>query len=138
MTKAGAERALQKLIESELRVVPVSERVDLQTAGERYLVHLEQVMKRKPSTIQDYEIMLRKHLVPFFAGRSLQRIDTQLVAEYLIAKQREGLSSKTVGNQLTFLHGVFRHAMKKGWASANPVAAVDRPREAGSDPTSGS
>jgi integrase len=90
-------------------------------------------MKRKPTTIQDYEIMLRKHLVPFFAGRSLDRIDTQLVSDYLLAKQRDGLASKTVGNQLTFLHGVFRHAMKKGWASANPVAAVDRPRETEGD-----
>lgn len=134
LTKAQAERALQKLIDAHSRLVPVSERVDLRTAGERYLVHLEQVMRRKPSTIQDYEIMLRRHLVPFFSGRSLERIDTQLVADYLVAKQREGLSSKTVGNQLTFLHGVFRHAMKKGWANANPVAAVDRPRDAETDP----
>jgi integrase len=134
LTKAQAERALQKLIEAEIRLVPVSERVDLRTAGERYLVHLEQVMKRKPSTIQDYEIMLRKHLVPFFSGRSLDRIDTQLVADYLVTKQGDGLASKTVGNQLTFLHGVFRHAMKKGWATANPVAAVDRPRDPETDP----
>ncbi len=134
MTKAEAERALQKLIDAYTRLTPVSERIDLQVAGERYLVHLEQVMKRKPTTIQDYEIMLRKHLVPFFRGRSLDRIDTQLVADYLVAKQLDGLASKTVGNQLTFLHGVFRHAMKKGWASANPVAAVDRPREDVTDP----
>lgn len=134
MTKAEAERALQKLIEAYTRLTPVSERIDLQVAGERYLVHLEQIMKRKPSTIQDYEIMLRKHLVPFFKGRSLEKIDTQLVADYLVAKQLDGLASKTVGNHLTFLHGVFRHAMKKGWASANPVAAVDRPREDVTDP----
>ncbi|WP_146175355.1 tyrosine-type recombinase/integrase [Paraconexibacter algicola] len=134
MTKAEAERALQKLIEAYARLTPVSERINLQVAGERYLVHLEQVMKRKPTTIQDYEIMLRKHLVPFFKGRSLENVDTQLVADYLVAKQLDGLASKTVGNQLTFLHGVFRHAMKKGWASANPVAAVDRPREDVTDP----
>ena len=133
LTKAAAERALQKLVDQETRLVPTAERVDLQTAGARYLVHLAEVMKRKPSTIQDYEIMLRRHLVPFFTGRSIDRIDTQLVSDYLVAKQRGGLSSKTVGNQLTFLHGVFRHAMKKGWAYANPVAAVDRPRDAEAD-----
>ena len=134
LTKAGAERALQKLVEEQMRLVPQAERVDLATAGQRYLVHLEQVMKRKPSTIQDYEIMLRRHLVPFFAGRSLDRIDTPLVGDYLIAKQRDGLASKTVGNHLTFLHGVFSFAMKKGWAHANPVAAVDRPRDDHVDP----
>jgi site-specific recombinase XerD len=64
---------------------------------------------------------LRRHLAPFFAGRSLDRIDAQLVAEYLVAKRRDGLSSKTVNNQLTFLHDIFRHGMKKGWTRANPV-----------------
>jgi hypothetical protein len=39
LTKAAAERALQKLIEAHLRLVPVAERVDLRTAGERYLQH---------------------------------------------------------------------------------------------------
>lgn len=134
LTKIGAERALQKLIDEQVRLVPVAERVDLATAGRRYLVHLREVMGRKSTTLQDYEIMLRRHLVPFFSGRSLDRIDAQLVSDYLVAKLREGLASKTVGNQLTFLHGVFRHAMKKGWAHANPVAAVDRPREPEGDP----
>jgi integrase len=130
LTRAQAERALQRLVDEQMKLVPVAERVDIAEAGERYLVHLEQVMKRKPTTIQDYSIMLRKHLAPFFHGRSLERIDAQMVGDYLVTKQREGLASKTVGNQLTFLHGVFRHAMKKGWAHANPVAAVDRPRDA--------
>jgi integrase len=133
LTKPAAERALQKLIDEQVRLVPVAERVDLKTAGERYILHLREVMRRKPSTVQDYEIMLRKHLVPFFGSRSMDRIDTHLVCEYLVAKQRGGLASKTVGNQLTFLHGLFRHAMKKGWVYANPVAAVDRPRDPDTD-----
>jgi len=32
LTKTAAERALQKLIDAEVRVVPIGERVDLQTA----------------------------------------------------------------------------------------------------------
>ncbi len=39
--------------------------------------------------------MLRKHLVPLFSGRSLERIDTQLVSDYLITNPRDGLASKT-------------------------------------------
>jgi hypothetical protein len=38
LTKTGAERALQKLIDAEVRVVPMGERIDILTAGERYLV----------------------------------------------------------------------------------------------------
>ena len=134
LTRPQAERALSKLIDEQSRLVPLSERVDIAHAGDRYVTHLEEVMNRKPSTIQDYRIMLTKHLVPYFAGRSLDRIDTPMIDQYLIAKQQAGLSSKTVSNQLTFLHGVFRHAMKKGWAHANPVAAVDRPRDTDTDP----
>jgi integrase len=133
LTRAQAEKAMRKLISEQAPVIAMSERIDVAEAGRRYLKHLEEVMQRKPTTIQDYGIMLRLHLAPFFAGRSLDRIDAQLVADYLVAKQRDGLSPKTVANQLTFLHGVFRHAMKKGWAHANPVAAVDRPKEADVD-----
>ncbi|WP_205699460.1 site-specific integrase [Conexibacter sp. SYSU D00693] len=125
---------MRKLIEQEQRLVPVAERVDIATAGERYLVHLEQVMQRKPSTLQDYKVMLRRHIAPFFGGRSLERIDTQLVSEFLLAQQAKGMATKTVANHLTFLHGVFRHAMKKGWTHTNPVAAVDRPRDQHVDP----
>jgi integrase len=56
------------------------------------------------------------------------------VSDYLVAKQREGLAANSVANQLTFLHAIFKHAMKKGWAVSNPVAAVDRPRDRALDP----
>ena len=91
-------------------------------------------MRRKPATLQDYAIILRRHLVPFFAGRSLDGISAIMVGDFLLAKQREGLAANTISNQLTFLHGIFRHAMKNGWATANPVTAVDRPRDRRVDP----
>jgi integrase len=134
LTRAQAERALQRLIETHATAKAAAERIDIAEAAARYLLHLETVMRRKPSTLQDYEIIARRHLVPFFGGRSLDRIDTQLVSDYLVAKRREGLASNSIKNQMTFLHGIFRHAMKKGWARANPVAAVDRPREDAVDP----
>lgn len=121
LTKSAAERARQKIIDNEIQRPPIGERIDLATAGDRYLTHLAEVMKRKPSTIQDYEIMLRKHLVPFFAGRSTDRIDTQLVGDFLLAKQRDGLSSKTVANQLTFTR-------EATGARRNPGAPVARCR----------
>lgn len=47
---------------------------------------------------------------------------------YLRRKRDDGLSSKTVQNQLNFLHGIFAFSIKRGWAISNPVALVDRPR----------
>lgn len=134
LTRAQAERALQRLIDESVAISVASERLDLDEAARRYLAHLNEVMRRKPATLQDYEIIARRHLVPFFSGRSLDRIDVQLVGDYLAAKRREGLATNTIKNQLTFLHGIFRYAMKKGWVRANPVAAVDRPREDRTDP----
>jgi integrase len=85
-------------------------------------------MERKRTTIQDYRGYLRRHLVPFFGPRPLDKIDRAYVEGYLLRKKQDGLSSKTIQNQLNFLHGIFAFAIKRGWATANPVALVDRPR----------
>jgi hypothetical protein len=138
LTKRDAERALQKLIDAETTIVSAADRVDLKTCGGRYLEHLDQVMQRKATTLQDYEIILRRHLVPFFKGKTMDRIDTHLCSDYLVAKLKDGLAVKTVTNHMTFLHGLFKFAMKKGWAYANPVAAVDRPKDIEADAASGS
>jgi acetyl-CoA acetyltransferase family protein len=61
LTKRDAERALQNLIDNETTIVSAADRVDLKTAGDRYLERLDQVMRRKATTLQDYEIILRKH-----------------------------------------------------------------------------
>ena len=42
-------------------------------------------------------------------------------------KRRAGLSAKTIQNHVTFLHGLIKWSVKRGWAGTNPVAAVDRP-----------
>jgi len=86
-------------------------------------------MERKRSTIQDYRGHLRRHLVPFFGERPIDKIEPAQVAQYLKRKRSDGLSSKTVQNHLNFLHGVFAFAIKRGWAQSNPVAYVDRPKK---------
>lgn len=118
----------------EVRYVSPDERLTVGEAGDRYLVHLERVMERKRSTIQDYSIMVRRHFVPFFGEKALDRVGAEDVAAYMHAKAADGLASKTVNNHLNFLHGLFRHAVKRGWCVANPVAAVDRPRGGAVDP----
>ncbi|TML99976.1 MAG: hypothetical protein E6G10_17200 [Actinobacteria bacterium] len=97
-------------------------------AGAAYIDHLEHVMERKRTTIADYRGDLRKHLAPFFGGRPLDKLDRARVESYLLAKKREGLSAKTIQNHLNFLNGLFVFAIKREWATANPVALVDRPK----------
>ena len=128
LTRAQAEKELRKRIERDV-IVPTAARRTIEQAGGAYVDHLEHVMERKHSTIQDYRGHLRRHLVPFFGERPIDKIDPAHVARYLKRKREEGLSSKTVQNHLNFLHGIFSFAIKRGWAPSNPVALVDRPKK---------
>jgi integrase len=132
LTAAQAERELRRRIDSERPVV--RSRLTVEIAADRYLDHLENVLERRPTTIGDYSSMKRKHLEPFFGERPLERVDADDIRRYLRAKRREGLATKTITNQLVFLHGLFSFAVKRRWVAANPVANVDRPRAPEVDP----
>ena len=133
LTKAQAERELRRTMD-EVRSVSTAERVSLDEAGERYLRHLEAVRARKRSTVQDYEIMLRRHLVPFFGDGALDRVTSDDVATYVQMKRRMGLARQTVVNQVNLLHGVCAYALRRGWVSVNPVVGVERPPPQNRDP----
>jgi integrase len=128
LTRAQAEKELRRRIERDV-IVPTAARRTIEQAGGAYVDHLEHIMERKHSTIQDYRGHLRRHFVPFFGERPIDKIDPAYVARYLKRKRDEGLASKTVQNHLNFLHGVFSFAIKRGWAQSNPVAYVDRPKK---------
>jgi integrase len=107
-------------------VIGRAERKSVGEAGERYIEHLARVKRRKRTTIQDYRGYLRRHLVPQFGERTLDRIEPEHVEGYLHAKLAT-LAPKTVTNHLTFLQGLFAFAVRRRWAQSNPVALVDRP-----------
>jgi integrase len=132
LTATQAEREMQRRIESE-RIV-VRSGMTLGEVGKRYVTHLETVMERKPTTISDYQSMLRAHIVKFFGERPIEKIDPERIGAFLAAGRRKGLSTKTISNQLVFLHGLFAFALKRGWIAVNPVPAVDRPRAQTVDP----
>jgi integrase len=133
LTKAQAEAELRRRI-SDLGAAAPAERIGVEEAGRRYVRHLETVRQRKRSTTQDYEIMLRRHLSPFFGETPLERIDADEVELYVQAKLRAGFARQTVVNQLNLLHGIFSHAVKRGWTSENPVVGVERPPSGRRDP----
>jgi integrase len=129
LTHVQAERELRRRIDADAVVARSARKWTVDEAGGEYVDHLENVMERKRTTIQDYRGYLRRHLAPFFADRPLEKIDAARVTAYLKRKRAEGLSSKTVQNHLNFLHGIFAFAIKRGWTTHNPVAHVDRPRK---------
>jgi len=101
LTRVQAERELRTRIDHDL-VLATAERKTLADAGALYIDHLEHVMDRKRSTIQDYRGYLRGHLEGFFGETPIDRIDPARVASYLKRKRADDLSSKTVRNHLKF------------------------------------
>jgi integrase len=67
-------------------------------------------------------------------SETLEKITPDDVVAYIAAKRHAGLAVKTITNHLNFAHGVFRHAVRRGWTTVNPVAASDRPRVVHTDP----
>jgi integrase len=133
LTRKQAEARLRALMQ-EVRPAPPGEHVTLADAGSRYLTHLETVMGRKRATIHDYWLILDRQLVPFFGERAIDRISSEDVRAFLVAQGRAGFARQTIVNRLNLMNGVCAHAVKRGWATHNPVAAVDRPRPDGADP----
>jgi integrase len=133
LTRKQAEAALRRMM-SEVKVLAPEERITFQEAAERYVHHVEHVMRRKASTVQDYRIMVNRHLAPHFQTTAIDRIKPEHVVAYITTKSRDGLAVKTITNHLNFAHGVFQFAIKRGWATSNPVAATDRPRAQQADP----
>ena len=132
LTRRQAETRLRRLIEETLPGPP-DERVTLEEAGERYIDHL-QLIGRKQSTIEDYRIILDRHLVPALGHKALDQVAPHEVAALMHVKLRQGLAHSTINHQLNLLQGIFRYGMKRGWARVNPVASVERPRGADVEP----
>jgi len=129
LSRAQAERELRRLIETEVVARAPAISLTIREVGDRYVDHLEQVMDRKATTIKDYRGYVRGHFEPYFRDRPISGIDETQVSAYLKHKRGSGLAVKTVNNHLNFMHGLFRFAVKRGWAKANPVTDVDRPRQ---------
>jgi len=133
LTRKMTEAELRRLM-GEVKLLLPEQRVTFEQAAERYVQHVEHVLRRKPSTVQDYRIMVRRHLAPRFESKAIERIKPIDIESYIAAKFGEGLAVKTITNQLNFAHGVFQFALRRGWTTTNPVALTERPRSAPADP----
>jgi len=127
LTRSQAEARLRLARESLGSAVPADRKTVFEVA-EAYLVHVETVRGRKPSTVADYRSILHRHLLPFLGRRTIDRVSTEQLTAYISAKAAEGLQAKTISNHLVLAHGLFSFAIKRGWAIENPVAAVEKPR----------
>jgi integrase len=84
----------------------------------------------KPTTIASYQGAINAHLVPALGKVTLTELERhpELIDRYVVRKLREGLSPKTVMNQLLVLQLILKRAVRLRLVTRNPVLDVERPR----------
>jgi integrase len=107
LTKARAEARLRTLM-SGATVTPVEQRVTLAEAGRRYLHNLATVEERKPATIQDYRIILDRHLVPALGSKALDRVTRDDVSAFIADQLRRDAARQSIVNRVNLLPGSTR------------------------------
>jgi len=130
LTKAQAERALRRMQDEEERRPRARREIarvtvdDAATSLRRQLA-LEGARK---SYLEGCESMQRVHIAPRLGGRPIDKVTTDHVEAFGAALLESGLAPKTVRNVLTFLSGIFAHAVSKRWVRDNPVRGAARPK----------
>lgn len=81
----------------------------------------------KTSTLVDYELTIRLHLLPAFGDLELRAVEPAELDAYITAKART-LAAKTVGNHLRLLGVMFKVALRWRLVDVDPTRAVEAPR----------
>jgi integrase len=84
----------------------------------------------KATTVASYEGGIRAHLVPALGQLTLTELERhpEMIDRFVARKLREGLSPKTVTNQLLVLQLICKRAVRLRLMTRNPVTDVERPR----------
>lgn len=145
LTRSQAEAKLREKI-AEVRpedvqarslVVGSSGRRTIEELGALYIDYARNHKGLKETTLTDYEMAVRLHLIPFFGSTPVSRIDAYRIerfAQHLRTKAGQGkrggkpLSPKTIANYLGTLAVLLNFAVKRKWIASTPMAAADLPR----------
>jgi integrase len=132
LTRAQAERRLQRLIDTETHA-PVDERLSVGETGELLVAHLE-ALGRKRSTLDEYRSTLTVHLAPFFGDAPLDKVGKRQIEAFIAAKRQEGKATKSTLNYVGLLHSIFDFALRRGLCRENPVKLIEKPAREGASP----
>ncbi len=94
-----------------------------------YMRWLEHDRARKPSTLRDYESIIRAHLLPAFGDERLEDITTDQVEAWSSRLAGSGMGNRTRLKILTVLHGVMGRAKRVWKLPRNPITDVEKPAQ---------
>jgi integrase len=93
-------------------------------AAAEWLRYIEHDRRRKPSTVNGYQAIVRSQLLPTFGSMPIESITPSTIEAWLAGVDR---ASSTRVKALVLLHGIFQRARKVWSLPANPVADVEKP-----------
>jgi integrase len=96
-------------------------------AAAEYMRWLQHDRMRKPSTLRDYQSILRAHLLPAFGQQRLEDITTDRVEAWSARLASGRMGNRTRLKILTVLHGVMQRAKRVWKLPSNPVSDVEKP-----------
>jgi integrase len=131
--------------EQRARREKAERKVTVRELGVEWLCWLEEVRGAKPSTISDYEFLLREpgrsysrgprvgagRIVRAFGDRAAAEVTTAEVSAFLRSLDREGLKPRNVNKHRQVLAAMFTYACRADTyaLAVNPVAGTDKRRE---------
>ena len=143
---AALESFERKLADEERTEREAAERkLTVREIAAEWLEWLREVRGAKPSTIQDYEFLLREPGIPYkrgnkvsagrimtaFGDRRYDQVTAADVSKFLRSLDRAGLTPRNVNKHRQVLAAIFGYACRADTYSlaANPVASTDKRRE---------
>jgi integrase len=129
LTRSQAEREFRRLQDAEEHTPRPEPGAQVATVEEITTSLRERIELRgaSKSYIEACEYMQRVHIGPHLGARKMNDIDTADVEAFGRELLCGGLAPKSVRNILGFLHGVFEHAIDRGWIRENPARRAEKP-----------
>lgn len=109
--------------------LPAATRLTFEQLATTWLEHFEGLVtagERAPRSLEHYAYLLEKHINPAIGRKRIQEITTDDIAQLIASLRGKGLSGKTVHSSLTPLSRIFKHALRRGYITSNPVDRLER------------
>jgi len=78
----------------------------------------------KPSTFQTYENIVRKHLLPYLGGNTLDEINARTVLEFIEHLENAGFAESTIRGAFRLLFSAMKAAQEEGLIRKNPCYKI--------------
>jgi integrase len=131
LTKRGAQEVLDTILADARRGRLVARRpgatVTFADAAEELLRYLEHERGRRASTLRNYRLSLRNHILPALGQLPLTAVTVPRIdalRTYLI--RRRGLAPSTVNQHLVLVHGILKRAQRAYGLPFNAASVVER------------